>query len=313
MGTLQNADVAPDAGEAASVWIGQTMRLVAGGSSVERDVAGVESGLRAHFGKRPNAGKCVEFIAQSWTHVKKQNELIRSLKRNLALMSETAVNAQKEVMTLQNNVIEVQEQNTERTETLVGDQVRDTLKTEIQSYSDVLANKAAEAALKQVPCQEAAAPTFEIMKRVVKSAAEEEERAKRLVFFGLEEGDKEGDEVDPNDAVEALGLEAYFDSFKILGVRKQGYNRPVLVTLRSIRHADEVLGKSHLLRHTEKFKSVFVSPDRTVEQRKRHRELVGQLAERRAEKRPGDERLRIVIRDGSVVSLPKVGLKAPAD
>lgn len=73
MVTLQNPDLAPDAGEAASVWIGQTMRLVASGSSVERDVAGIESGLRAYFGKRPNAGKCVEFIAQSWTHVKKQN------------------------------------------------------------------------------------------------------------------------------------------------------------------------------------------------------------------------------------------------
>ena len=195
MGTLQNPDSAPDAGEAASVWIGQTMRLVASGSSVERDVAGVESGLRAHFGKRPNAGKCVEFIAQSWTHVKKQNEQIRSLKRSLALMSETAVNAQNEVIGLQKRVIEIQEQHIERTETVVGEQVRDTLKTEIQSYSGALANKAAEAAMKQVPRQQ---PTLEVIKKAVKSAAEEEERAKRLVFFGLEEGEKEGDEVDPN-------------------------------------------------------------------------------------------------------------------
>ena len=83
------------------------MRLVASGSSVERDVAGIESGLRAYFGKRPNAGKCMEFIAQSWTYVMKQNEQIRSLKRSLALMSETAVNAQKEVMGLQKRVIEI--------------------------------------------------------------------------------------------------------------------------------------------------------------------------------------------------------------
>ena len=88
---------------------------------MERDVAGVESGLQAHFGKRPNAGKSVEFIAQSWTHVKKQNDLIRSLKRNLALMSETAVSAQKEVMGLQKKVIEIQEQQIDRTETVVGE------------------------------------------------------------------------------------------------------------------------------------------------------------------------------------------------
>ena len=54
-----------DAGETASVWIEEVMRLVAGGGSPERDVAGVESGLRAHFGKRKNAAKCVEFIGKS--------------------------------------------------------------------------------------------------------------------------------------------------------------------------------------------------------------------------------------------------------
>lgn len=305
MGTLQNPDSAPDAGEAASVWIGQTMRLVASGSSVERDVAGVESGLRAHFGKRPNAGKCVEFIAQSWTHVKKQNELIRSLKRSLALMSETAVNAQKEVMGLQKRVIEIQEQHIERTETVVGEQVRDTLKTEIQSYSGALANKAAEAAMKQVPRQQAAAPTLEIIKKAVKSAAEEEERARRLVFFGLSEGEDEGGEVEPYEALEALGLGACYESTNRLGERKQGHDRPVIVKMDSVRFAEQVLGKAHLLRHEEKFKRVFISPDRTVEERKQHRELVDQLAERRAEKRPGDERLRIVIRDKRVVSLPR--------
>ena len=90
MGSLQIPDAAPDAGEEASVWIGEVMRLVAGGGSIERDVAGVESGLRAHFGKRQNAAKSVEFIAKSWTHVKKQNELIRNPKRSLTQMSETA-------------------------------------------------------------------------------------------------------------------------------------------------------------------------------------------------------------------------------
>ena len=60
----------PDAGEAASVWIGEVMRLVAGassadkyGGSFEREIAGVESGLPAHFVKRQNVPKSVDFIA----------------------------------------------------------------------------------------------------------------------------------------------------------------------------------------------------------------------------------------------------------
>ena len=74
----------------------------------------------------------------------------------------------------------------------------------------------------------------------------------------------------------------------------------------STRHAEDILRKSHLLRQIEEFKSVYVSPDQTIEQRKEHRQLVIKLAERRAEKRPGDDNFkRIVIRDGRMVSLPK--------
>ena len=98
-----------------------------------------------------------------------------------------------------------------------------------------------------------------------------------------------------------------------MGVRKQGYDRPILVEMDSSGHAEEILKKSHLLRQIDEFKSVFVSPDRTIEQRKQHRELVNKLMERRAENRPGDNELRIVIRDERVVSLPKAVLKAHTD
>ena len=40
--------------------------------------------------------------------------------------------------------------------------------------------------------------------------------------------------------MEALGLEAYFETSKRLGVKKQ-LNRPVLVTIDSTRHAEEIL------------------------------------------------------------------------
>ena len=156
--------------------------------------------------------------------------------------------------------------------------------------------------MKQVPHQQAAAPTFQAMRKVIKFAAEKEDRAKRLVFFGLEEREKEGDKVDPGAVVEALGLEPYFETTKILGVRNQGYNRTVLVTMDSTRHTEEILRKSHHLRQIEEYKSVFMSPDCTIELRKQHHQLVSHEL---AEKRPGDDNLRIVIRDGEVVSRRK--------
>ena len=145
------------------------------------------------------------------------------------------------------------------------------------------------------------------MKQAVKYAAEEEVRSKNLVFFGTEdaEDDEEDFEVDPNGAVEALGIEPMFESAKKLGLWKPGHKRPVLVTLRNAASAVEILRKSHLLRQIEEFKTVYISPDRSLEQRKQHRELVGELTQRREEKRPGDENVRFVIRDGEIVTLPR--------
>ena len=81
--------------------------------------------------------------------------------------------------------------------------------------------------MKQVPRQQATAPTFEVMKKVVKFAAEEQERAKRLVFFGLAEGEKEGDEARILTQLWRPSVSKHALTTKRLGARKQGYNHPV--------------------------------------------------------------------------------------
>ena len=103
-----------------------------------------------------------------------------------------------------------------------------------------------------------------MMKQAVKFAAEEDERSKRLIFFGIEDGgeDEEEDKIDPNAAVLALGIEPMFESSTKLGSRKPRHNRPVFVTSRDAASITEILKKSHLLRHIEAFKSVHILPDR---------------------------------------------------
>ena len=226
----------PDAGEAASVWIGEVMRLVAGGTSAVGNFAGVESGLRAHFGKRQGAAKAVYFIVKSWTHVKKQNEQIRTLKRSLTEMSATVVCSQNEVIGQQKRVIDIQQQHIEQAASTMAENVRDTLSEEIKTYSRALASEAAEAAVRQAPKQQTSAPTVQMMTQAVKFAAEVDERYKRLIFFGIQDSDDNLDE-DENAAVEALGIEPMFESSTKLGTRKLGLNRPVLVTLRDAAHA----------------------------------------------------------------------------
>lgn len=94
---------------------------------------------------------------------------------------------------------------------------------------------------------------------------------------------------------QALGIEPMFDSAKKLGVWKPGHKRPAPVTL-------EIVRKPHLLRQILELKTVYMT-GRTLDQRKLHRELVGELTQRRAEKRPCDEIVRFVIRDVEVITL----------
>ena len=56
-----------------------------------------------------------------------------------------------------------------------------------------------------------------------------------------------------------------------------------------------------MLKQTEKFKSVFVSPDRTLEQRITHRELVSDLRRKTTEE-PGKKHY---IKNGQIFSVEK--------
>ena len=56
--------------------------------------------------------------------------------------------------------------------------------------------------------------------------------------------------------------------------------RPVKVTLSSSTIVQQILRKSSKLSRTEKFKTVYLAPDRTEEERAQHKELVVELKKR---------------------------------
>ena len=66
-----------------------------------------------------------------------------------------------------------------------------------------------------------------------------------------------------------------------LGRRTDERVRPLRVILRSRKTARTILGKSVQLRDSDSFQSVFISPDRTVEERTVRRDLVARLREKR--------------------------------
>ena len=143
------------------------------------------------------------------------------------------------------------------------------------------------------------------MKTAVRTAlsekADEEERETNIVIFGLEEksGEKLGERVNELLGKLELGEKPRFTARRVGEVRQGATKRPVKVSLRSSQIARKILAKSPKLRDVENYNEVYVSPDRTLEQRTIQRELVAELKRRRTE----EPLKRHFIRGGRVESL----------
>ena len=117
---------------------------------------------------------------------------------------------------------------------------------------------------------------------MAKELAVEEELSRNIVIFGLPE---ENDELLSNqvsEVFENLGQKPKFEANR-LGKRRADLTvvRPVKISLPSYGIVENILSWSNHLRPIEKFRSLYLSPDRTPEQRSQHKELVFQLKEKR--------------------------------
>ena len=115
--------------------------------------------------------------------------------------------------------------------------------------------------------------------------ADEEGRDLNVVVFGLDEeaGEKVSEKV--TELLGVLDEKPKFSAQRIGELKRGCTKRPVKITFRSNAVTRQVLGKAAKLRTSEKFGKVFISPDRTPNQRARQRDLVVELKKRRAEER----------------------------
>ena len=128
------------------------------------------------------------------------------------------------------------------------------------------------------------------------------------MLFGLKEDTGEDVSGKVSDVLLQLNLKPKVDVSRIgSGVpspSRESTNtkpRPVKVTVASSAIVKEVLSRAKHLKNCSGFKSVYLSPDRTVEQRTEHRKLVSELKQRLVDQ-PGQ---RHFIRGNSVVSTQK--------
>ena len=155
-------------------------------------------------------------------------------------------------------------------------EMKTSVKSEFKSWADVVSKT----------CNSTAVITPKCIKEAVKSAVNEEDRSHNVMVYGVEEGGSNEDDLRQfSDILDEVGL--FFGDISVIveriGEIKEGSVRPIRVRFEKSDFVFKVLSKARLLKNSEKFSSVYLGPDRTIEERKAHRTLVEQLKKKRLE------------------------------
>lgn len=246
--------------------------------------------INSHLNSRNYTKNCViRKFREAWIHVVNQNSTIQKLKEENERLSAKLIADHEEVISLHKEIKNIRDQEIEGLKTVVETAVDVTMK---KSYS--------EAASTASVLPSATTLDSRGMRKAIQDATEADVRACNVVLFGLSETVSEDIKVDVSKVLDTVGEKPHFEAERI-GTRREGATRPVLVKFRSGIVAAGIRKKAGILKKSDTFKNVYICPDRTLMQRKEHRECVAELR-RRCKDAPDR---RHVIRDGVVVSMDK--------
>ena len=235
-------------------------------------------------------------FAESYHFVRFQNERMRQLKAELSSTKSQLIENQKWVISLQEQVIDSKEKQLEAVQTAVKTTVEDSVKEQFKSYSDVVQ----ENVMVCQPQTESIDPV--VLKQVVQSVVQQEDRSRNLMVFGLPEAENENPTERIQEVFQGIGIKpAIMEVSRVGRCSKEKKKRPVKVILSSASVAFQILSQARRLRESDDFSSVFVRPDRSEEERSLNRLLVQELIKKR-EDEPGK---RHFIRSGTLHTVEK--------
>ena len=191
------------------------------------------------------------------------------------------IHDQEKIIQLQNQLIEKKEEEIKV--------VKDTVVSELKSYSSVV----------QESCSAALAPQKIVS--AVKQVNQDADRSRNIIVFGVEEDLNETPEQKITTILDKIDEKPQISGCVRIGQIKPGKVRPLKFKVRNQETVYQILRKATTLRNLEGCKKVFLSPDRTVEERVSRRKLVDQLRE----KRGADPNNNYVIRKGEIVRVDK--------
>ena len=207
----------------------------------------------------------------------------------LPLMSSarrTIENLQEEKICDQTTVIELQKKLINKKDEELGI-VSQTVQKELKTYSSAL----------QQSCSTALSPKN--IATAVKTITKEEDRTKEVVVFGVEEETDECVTTKVSGILEQLDEKPRITGCRRIGQRAtgEGKKRPIIFSVKSTDIVYQILRKSKRLKDIEGYKTVYISPNRTQDERISRQKLVNELKARRLSDPSG----RYFIRKGEIV------------
>ena len=147
--------------------------------------------------------------------------------------------------------------------------VKTTVQSEMKSYSSVLSKS----------CSAALAPKK--IQAAVKRVAENSDRQRNVVIYGVEEKEGELLETKVGNILAEIDERPRVQNACRIGRVDKEKCRPIKFTLPNSDHVNEILRKSKRLRTKVGFKSVYICPDRSVDERKAFKKLLEELRSKR--------------------------------
>ena len=200
--------------------------------------------------------------------------------------------SQQTIIKLQSELIECKNEQLESFKTVVTSSVGETVKSEFKTYSSAL----------QANLVQSKQPVnTEELKKAVQTVVQEEDRGKNLMIFNLPEQENEEIGSAVAGVFEALGEKPRAEACRLGKKKTDKSTRPVKVNVANSTVVSQILSKARKLRKVSGFESVFVCPDRSIEQRAKQKLLVTDL--KRLVKEQIDK--KHFIKNGEIMSVDK--------
>ena len=169
--------------------------------------------------------------------------------------------------------------------------VQSTVKQEIRSFSEVLKSAPSKSAL----CEEK-------LKTVVRSAISDDDRGRNLIIHGLREESDEQLSEKVSCLFEKLGgIKPRLEVCRTGKKSTEKTMRPVKAVFSNTSTARVILARAKNLKKTDQYSAVYISPDRSPEERATHKQLILQLKKKRDSERDSYH----FIRDGKICTVRK--------